>query len=277
MDNKEIMVQNLGLELTKRCNLNCAHCLKGESQKVDMDKDTIDAIFKQINEVNQLFFTGGEPTLAYQSLKEVIEAIKKYDVKVYKWAMDTNGTIYSPKFYMLLAELEEICMQTNRDRMIHGIVYISTDKYHLEAIEKSGVNQKDYMQNIIKTQRLPWFEGYRKLPNILINEGRAKQITERRKIEFRPMHYSLLEQENGYLLGGSGILVNVNGNITQCDCSHENQEKMYLYGNIKENNIVDIVKKSGNVVYVNTEKELYDDLRDQWDKYQARFNSGDER
>ena len=205
MKNKQIMVQNLGLELTKRCNLNCAHCLKGDSQNVDMDTDTINAIFRQINAVNQLFFTGGEPTLAYQALKDVIEAIKKYDVKVMQWGMDTNGTIYSSKFYMLLAELEEICRQSNRDRKIHGTIYISSDKYHIEAIKSSRVNKNNYMQNIIKTQKLPWFQGHRLLPNELFDEGRAKQISERKKIKFRPMHYSLLELENEYFIGGSRI------------------------------------------------------------------------
>lgn len=33
MNNKKLKLQNLAIELTKRCNLDCAHCLKGESQK----------------------------------------------------------------------------------------------------------------------------------------------------------------------------------------------------------------------------------------------------
>lgn len=85
MNNKKLKLQNLAIELTKRCNLDCAHCLKGESQKVDISKETIDNIFSQIDSIGRLFLTGGEPTLASDALENIIESIKKYNVSIAEW------------------------------------------------------------------------------------------------------------------------------------------------------------------------------------------------
>lgn len=39
---KRIAIDNLVVEITRKCQLKCAHCLKGDAQNVDMSVDVID-------------------------------------------------------------------------------------------------------------------------------------------------------------------------------------------------------------------------------------------
>ena len=268
MNGKKVKLQNLAIELTKRCNLDCAHCLKGESQNVDISKEVIDSVFSQIDFIGRLFITGGEPTLASDALELLIEAIKKYNVTINEWGMDTNGTMYSNRFYKALIELEKICRRSTNSNKIHGTICISVDDYHKEAIEKAGLFTKlKYYNSIKETKRLPWFIGFKELPNELFDEGRAVNIHNKEKIPFRPMHYSLVEIGDSYLIG-PGIFINAKGDITQCDCSHEKQLSNFYNGSVLKDSIIDIVRSSKDAVLFNTIEEFNDNLDEQCDKYQ---------
>ena len=268
MNNKKVKLQNLAIELTKLCNLDCAHCLKGESQNVDISKEIIDKVFSQIDSVGRLFLTGGEPTLASGALESIIESIRKYNVSIFEWGMDTNGTMYSERFYKALAELEKICRKSNKKEQMHGTICISTDAYHKEAIKKTGMlTMLRYYKSIKETERLPWFIGYRELPNELFNEGRAVNIHNKKKVQFRPMHYCLINMGSSYLIG-PGVFINTNGDVTQCDCSHEHQLSTFYDGNVSKDSILNIVKSSKSVAVFNTLKDFYDDIEKQYDEYQ---------
>ena len=39
-----MQVYSLILEVTRRCNMCCAHCLRGEAENIDMQKETIDKV-----------------------------------------------------------------------------------------------------------------------------------------------------------------------------------------------------------------------------------------
>lgn len=39
----DVIFDEIAIELTRRCNLKCAHCFKGEAQDVDMPNEIIDA------------------------------------------------------------------------------------------------------------------------------------------------------------------------------------------------------------------------------------------
>lgn len=271
MNNKKLKLQNLAIELTKRCNLDCAHCLKGKSQKVDISKETIDNIFSQIDSIGRLFLTGGEPTLASDALENIIESIKKYNVSIAEWGMDTNGTMYSTRFYNALVELEKICRESTKSNDMHGTICISTDDYHKESIKKAGLLARArYKKSIKETERLPWFIGYRDVPNELFNEGRAVNIHDKKKIRFKTMHYSLMEMDDSYLIGVM-IFVNANGDITQCDCSHERQQSNFYVGNVSNDLILNIVRNSKNVAFFNDLGEFYDDMEKQCKDYQDPF------
>ena len=59
-----LIFKNLMLEVTRKCNMQCAYCMRGESQNVSMDSDTVRNVFQNVSRIEQLTLTGGEPSLA---------------------------------------------------------------------------------------------------------------------------------------------------------------------------------------------------------------------
>lgn len=56
-----IEVNNLILEVTRRCNMHCAHCLRGNAQSIDMPPNLIKNVLKTIDGALSVTFTGGSP------------------------------------------------------------------------------------------------------------------------------------------------------------------------------------------------------------------------
>ena len=61
----KIGVRSLILEVTRRCNMCCDHCLRGDAQDLDMQKETVDALLEQVGSIGGVTFSGGEPLLNY--------------------------------------------------------------------------------------------------------------------------------------------------------------------------------------------------------------------
>ena len=58
-----MQVYSLILEVTRRCNMCCAHCLRGEAENIDMQKETIDKVLDLVDKIECVTFSGGEPSL----------------------------------------------------------------------------------------------------------------------------------------------------------------------------------------------------------------------
>ena len=73
---------NLVVEVTRRCKLKCAHCLRGPAQNKDMDafffRNVIERFTNsELFNVGCLTLTGGEPLLNISVLKECLSLSKK--------------------------------------------------------------------------------------------------------------------------------------------------------------------------------------------------------
>lgn len=239
LPNKFLYIQELSLEITQRCNLDCRHCLKGDARNVCMSEEILDAVFSQIPIIGGIFLSGGEPFLAPHVIKMLIDKIKKYKVIFFQWAIYTNGTIYSDEIVELLKELDSLRVKDSSIKA-KSFIGISGDEYHYEAISKQKNKELIYKENRIKVASTPWFKDIKRLPNQLCNEGRAVNIpiTERAKYEFKPMN-SVIATVGEKIFFGPNFFVNANGIITFCDVSYDNQESKYNLGNIKERPLMD--------------------------------------
>lgn len=72
-------IQNLVLEITRRCNMHCAHCLRGEAEDKDMDFAVIDRILELADSVQSVTFTGGEPSLYIPAIRYFFEKQKRLE------------------------------------------------------------------------------------------------------------------------------------------------------------------------------------------------------
>ena len=63
----------LSLEITRNCNLECLHCLRGDRINNNISEKTLENLFKDIKSIKTLLITGGEPLLAKKELDKVID------------------------------------------------------------------------------------------------------------------------------------------------------------------------------------------------------------
>lgn len=60
------------IEVTRRCNMCCAHCLRGDAEAVDIQERYIDAFldsFANAGYISSLTFTGGEISLNIPAIR----------------------------------------------------------------------------------------------------------------------------------------------------------------------------------------------------------------
>ena len=83
-------VNNLVIEITRRCNLKCSHCLRGDVEKIDISDEVLDATFSGISHVDTLTITGGEPGLALDRIEQIINHIHFKSIVVDEIYMVSN-------------------------------------------------------------------------------------------------------------------------------------------------------------------------------------------
>ena len=79
---KKLGYLGLMIELTRRCNLACQHCMRGDPQDVTISREVIDRIVENIEECGYIAFTGGEPLLAMDELDYLVDRINEAGIKV---------------------------------------------------------------------------------------------------------------------------------------------------------------------------------------------------
>ena len=90
-------IENLDLEITRRCTLNCEHCFRGDPQNINMSIESLVNIFSSVNKIETLLITGGEPFIAVNELEKMIELIVNNNVKIREIRIVSNGTVLSSR------------------------------------------------------------------------------------------------------------------------------------------------------------------------------------
>ena len=266
MVDKEIIVQNLALELTRKCNLNCTHCLRGKPQEKVMSDRVIERIFEDIDGVYNLQFSGGETSLAVDKLKKVIEEIKKNNVIVRSAAIFTNAVNISDEYIETLLELKKLIEEINKkdsqfvdkfDYNHRGLikrfsedyplqVIVSLDQFHLDAIDRCSQRQvvKDNIEKLIRNFPVE----IDKICNYTIyDEGNGKFIVGIHKSNVPLQKYAGLfwEMKEGYrdlLMIGPIINISYDGKIIEPNKSYDHCDT-YGIGNINEESFYSMLKK----------------------------------
>ena len=138
----EIIYKELGIELTRKCNQKCSHCLRGPSENVDLSEEVIDSLFDNNNIylIENLYLSGGEPTMNGKALVYLVDKIIEKGVIVGTYRVIINGTYYTKEFADAIRKLHEYIdtVGWNRDYNVlyansFGRIGISQDQYHEEA------------------------------------------------------------------------------------------------------------------------------------------------
>ncbi len=138
----EIIYRELGIELTRRCNEKCKHCLRGDAIDEDLSKEVIDSLFdnNNIRLIENLLLSGGEPTMNSKALYYLVDKIIEKRVVVGTYRVIINGTYYDPLFGKAITKLHEYIKTVGWNDTYNvmyansfGRIGISQDQYHKEA------------------------------------------------------------------------------------------------------------------------------------------------
>ncbi len=141
------------IHLTFKCNLDCEYCYITKSNKtltLETAKNIIDFIFKYMpsGEKIEILFTGGEPLIEFELLKQIMYLIKlqnSLENRNIKFSVITNGTIFSKEIKKFLSENNfSLCISCDGPPDIHDIMRCFPDKnkssHLVERTLKEAVN-----------------------------------------------------------------------------------------------------------------------------------------
>lgn len=169
MDLKHYIIFNdLCIELTRRCNLKCQHCAKGEAQDIDISDDTINALLERTGGIYQLLLTGGEVTLCPDRMRYLLEGLKKHNIPLGELHIITNGVIQSNEIVEIIKDYHDYisgfldAKYSARDSICVGI---SFDEFHDAKSSETGYKfyseQLDGVARVFKHSvgRVPFAKG----------------------------------------------------------------------------------------------------------------------
>lgn len=206
---KSLYIGTLGVEVTRRCNLQCVHCMRGDAQEKDLDLNALDRLLCKTSGIDTLVLTGGEPSLVPEICSQVLALIKAHMIPVSNFYCVTNGTVVKDAF---LKAMLDWYLYTCKYEAEFSAVALSSDIFH----EIDKLDPVTRQQNLTRLRSLGFFNetdkhtDWHKTP--LINIGRAKTLKGYTKQE---KDYGTLNGEvyNNNTLYVEYFSFDVNGNI----------------------------------------------------------------
>lgn len=239
--------KELIFEVTRKCNMNCPHCMRGDPQNVSITKEVVDATLDEIAALDRLFLTGGETFLEPEMIDYIIDGVIKRKIPVFRFGVVTNGIIKNPKIANSINKITQYIADNYADfidkkqlRMI-GNITVSCDAYHdpVDIVDTMKFYRKYLNDHSIIIREKQYKED--EIEDIFFM-GRAKNLTLKPNQRFRykvaPFRLSFMEDENGKNMGiATTIQIGADGKILAGeDCSYEQQDKRN-YGNVLEKHI----------------------------------------
>lgn len=86
----EIQTDTLCIEVTRRCNMRCQHCLRGDAQDLDISESVLEEVAKTICP-SVVVFTGGEPSLNVPAIERYFQLAEQYEHLPLAFYVATNG------------------------------------------------------------------------------------------------------------------------------------------------------------------------------------------
>lgn len=195
---------NLCIETTRRCNMSCDHCLRGEPQSIDFDCKHLENFIEEqeVTRIYCLMFTGGEPSLVPGIILSILDVLRDRRVEVNDFYCASNGKEISDEFIMAMLKCYNFCTcnEISTVDVSQGDWYeveCRPDRHKLEAL--SFFHEKSYL--------------YDSEHQYLISQGRAVELADRESQDDPSLVYL-------NCLGES---------MHNCDLSYENQRQQQIY------------------------------------------------
>lgn len=175
---KKITWNSVGIEITRKCNIQCEHCLRGEAQNIDLSHGAIDNFLENTESIGHITFLGGEPSLNTEGMYYLLTQLSKREIPLCQMAVITNGVNQSAEFVRVIKAYYKFisyCQSYINPGMPASEfiqVEVSTDKFH-PVESKTGF---EYYKRLLSPKFAKVVQN--KTGEIPISCGRAKKIYE---------------------------------------------------------------------------------------------------
>lgn len=176
VETKKIAIDNLTVEITRKCQLQCAHCMKGDAQNVDMPRQIIDKLLESVCSIGTLLFTGGEPTMNLDGMKYFLSVLKAKEISLNKLDIVTNGCDTSDEVIQLIKEYHDYMTYDKERGKYMIIIGVSNDVYHMRCNNISKSAYENYVKAFSEYSDIRVAEyNYGNIPKAI---GRGKKLKE---------------------------------------------------------------------------------------------------
>ena len=128
-------VSSLVIEVTRRCNMQCDHCCRGEPRRESLTREVVDAtfaLFGRDDYISTITLTGGEPTLpsGLRGIQYILDRLtppRPPTPFFGTFYVVTNGKIRSRRF---LQQMKELAALGDGSDGIRSTLAVSADMFH---------------------------------------------------------------------------------------------------------------------------------------------------
>lgn len=242
-DGKDIIClsyNHLDFEVTRRCNLRCEHCMRGEPQDIDMTEKIVDLIFDQVNVCENYFIGGGEPLMNPDIIIYIINKIIDGNKPFVSFHFVTNGTILNSDTIRVCDAMNRLAEYCNKIKCGHAVVAISSDGYHDNDPDMAVHFFEQHLSKDIEIHK--HLEGNEKGGNWVKALGRAKRLKNAVINNFPDLpdccHRIKIDTDTAEVK--CGVQICANGNVVLiCEQEYMNDDRLSV-GNILNEPLSDI-------------------------------------
>lgn len=242
-------IDNLVIEVTRKCNMKCEHCLRGTAQNKCIDRASIYHTFRKIDYIGTLTISGGEPSLAVEQIEMIIENMIYSQCEVGNFYIVTNAKYLTTRFFEALEELYRLCTDNEVSQIQYSSDRFHYNQKHIKRLERYfNDNEERYFECGC------WDSLVSPKGNIhnVLRQGKAKDWGTQENCEG---NFLGSEYDGKISLQEAELYINVNGDIIKgCNWSYKNQEKQKI-GNIKNMSCDNIINELNNRNMIEWEEE----------------------
>ena len=124
----KVRISSFIVEVGRLCTRECEHCLRGCMEDVTIKTEYVKHILSQVDYVDSITFTGGEPALYADQIEEIVDYIVGNHIAVGGFYVASNGEMYNHKLMCALIKLFAHCSEFGENEVT--AYEVSNDQFH---------------------------------------------------------------------------------------------------------------------------------------------------
>lgn len=216
----KLSFEQLVVEVTRRCNMHCTHCMRGDAKQRDLDIAKMAEFLTHVDSIGAIIFTGGEPTLNVEAIEDILQMCRDNRIPVYGFYVATNGKQITSRFLKSMLDWYVYCLECGGDPD-YCVVTMSQDGYH-EPIKGSNIAKLKALSFYSdKDKRVIWKHGS------LIDLGRARNISDCPKRDPAYVQPDVVKESDVIRTRDGVVTFTVDGEILlDCDYEYESTDDL---------------------------------------------------